>query len=331
MSASLPEYRVIVLTAGGLRCTVTGAVTGLSLEQGENELAQRLSLSLYNLRHQGKLLSELFRARDRVFVYASQGQEDREVFRGYLWDHHYRSETEKLLTWTCYDNLIYLQESEDSLYYASGQRTAGVFASICKRWGIPLEYRYDSITHGNLALRGTLSNLMLSDLLEPVRKQTGRRYVMRGREDALWVERAGSNETVCSIKSRANALRTESDTTMAGMVTRVIITGKTGKNGQAPVEATLSRGTEQYGTLQKVLASSDAESLAEARKEAEELLEEKSRPAFRASVEAVDIPYLRKGDQVELAAGNLLGRFLVLGISHDGLRKTMRLEVERFG
>lgn len=331
MSTSLPEYRVAVLTAGGLRCVVTGAVTGLNLEHGENELAQRLSLSLYNLRHQGKLLSELFRARDRVFIYARTAQGDKEVFRGYLWDHHYRSETEKLLTWTCYDNLIYLQESEDSLYYASGQRTAGVFSSICNRWGIPLEYHYDSITHKSLALRGTLANLLLSDLLEPVRRQTGKRYVLRGREDTLWVERAGANETVYSIKSQENAIRTESSTTMGGMVTRVIITGRSDKNGQAPIEATLSRNTERYGTLQKVLASSDADSLAEAKKEAEELLDEKSRPTFRASVEAVDIPFLCKGDQVYIAAGNMRGKFLVLGISHDGLRKTMRLEVERFG
>lgn len=330
-SPDCPQYKAAIVTAEGERCLVTQAVTGLSYGSSENEIAQRATLTLYNLSYKDRLLAGLFQPRDRVFLYANTGTGDREVFRGYLWDKQYESAREKILTWTCYDNLIYLQESEDSLWFSAGQSTAGVAGAICKKWGVSLRYEYASITHGKLALRGSLSDMLLSDLLEPVRRQTGQCYVLRSWQDVLCVERAGENQEVYSIKSKANALRTRSSASMSGMVTQVIVTGKTSGEGAAPIEAIFSSSTARYGTLQKVLSGSEGESLAEAKKEAEELLKEKSSPILRASVEAVDIPYLRKGDRVDLSAGDLLGKYLVLAVTHDGMRKTMELEVERLG
>jgi len=327
----LPEYKAAIVTAAGERCIVTQAVTELSFGSSENEIAQKATLSLYNLQHKGRLLTELFQPRDRVFLYANTGQGDKEVFRGYLWDKQYQSAQEKTLTWVCYDNLIYLQESEDSLWFSSGQSTAGIVEVICQKWGVPLQYDYASITHGKLPLRGKLADLLLSDLLEPVHEQTGQKYVLRSVKDVLHVEYAGTNETVYTIKSWGNAIHTKSSTTMSGMVTQAVITGKADNQGQAPVEATLSRNTGRYGTLQKIYTSSDADSLADAKKEAETLLAEKSSPAFRATVKAVDIPYLRKGDRVDLAAGDLGGKFLALAVDHNAVDKTMDVEVERLG
>lgn len=328
-SLECPQYKAAIVTAAGERCLVTQAVTGLTFGSSENEIAQKATLTLYNLTHEGRLLAGLFQPRDRVFLYANTGAGDREVFRGYLWDKQYESAREKTLTWTCYDSLIYLQESEDSLWFSAGQSTARVTGAICKKWGVPLRYEYASITHGKLALRGSLSDMLISDLLEPVRRQTGQRYVLRSWQDVLCVERVGENQEVYRIKSKANALRTRSSASMSGMVTQVTVTGKTGGQGAAQVEASFSRNTDRYGTLQKILSGTDGEALAEAKKEAEELLREKSSPSFRASVEAADIPYLRKGDRVDLSAGDLLGKFLVLAVTHNGMNKTMDLEVER--
>lgn len=328
-SPECPAYKAAIVTAAGERCLVTQAMTGLRFGSSESEIAQKATLSLYNLTYEGRLLAGVFQPRDRLFLYANTGAGDREVFRGYLWDKQYESQREKTLTWTCYDSLIYLQESEDSLWFSAGQSTAAVAGAICKKWGVPLQYDYASITHGKLALRGNLADMLLSDLLEPVRKQTGQRYVLRSWQDVLCVERAGVNQEVYSIKSKGSAIRTRSSASMSGMVTQVVITGGTSGEGPAPTEASFSRNTARYGTLQKLLSSSDGDSLAEAKKEAEALLKEKSSPSLRASVEAVDIPCLRKGDRVDLSAGDLLGKFLVLAVTHDGMNKTMDLEVER--
>lgn len=329
-SMEAPEYKAAIVTAAGTRYVITQAVTALSFGSSESEIAQKATISLYNLEYEGHLLAGLFHPRDRVFLYANTGQGDQEVFRGYLWDKQYRSALEKSLNWVCYDNLIYLQESEDSFWFSAGQSTSGVVKAICQKWGIPLRYNYASITHGKLPLRGNIADMLLSDLLEPVRKQTGRKYVLRSDKDVLYAEYAGRNETVYTVKSQGNAIHTQSSTTMSGMVTQAVITGKADSEGRSPVEATLSRNTERYGTLQKLFDSPDAGSLADVRKEAEALLAEKSSPAFKASVKAVDIPYLRKGDRVDLSAGDLKGIYLVLAVTHDATSKTMDLEVERF-
>lgn len=332
MNASLqaPRYQAVILTAGGQRCVVTGAVTGLSLGWSENEIAQKATLSVWNQKHQGVLFTSLFKPRDRVFLYADTGEGDKEVFRGYIWEKQYQSALEKEITYVCYDNLIYLQESEDSLYFPAGRSTESIFAAVCKKWGVPLQYRYQSITHSKLPLKGALADMLLSDLLEPVRKQTGQRYVLRSIQDTLCVDPAGSNGTVYKLAARANVLYTRTSVSMDGMATQAVITGKADSDGRAPVEATLSKNTAAYGTLQKVLASSDADSLADARKEAEELLKEKAQPSHSASIKAADIPWVRKGDRVDVAAGDLGGAYLVLGVTHDAMQKTMELDIERF-
>lgn len=325
-----PKYTVSIITKESVKYNVTPAVTDLSLRESDGEIAQKVSVTLANVLVNGEYLSALINVRDRIFVYANDGDRSEEVFRGFVWTRSYKSKTEKLLTLTCYDNLIYFQESEEYQYFSAGYSTKSICSSICKKWGVTLNYTYESITHPKLPLRGKLADIFMSDLLDEVKKKTGKKYVMRSIQDAVHINSVGSNTTVYKIYrgKDGNAIDTTSEITMQGMITKVIITGKEDKEDRAAVEATVNGKTDLYGTLQKVLSVSSGTDLAEVKTEANELLKENGSPKQSFTITAVNIPWIRKGDRVQVEAGDLNAYFIVKGITHYG-DKTMNIEAER--
>lgn len=326
-----PKYTVAVLTRNSVQYDVTPAVISLTLQDPDGEIAQRANITLANVEANGSKLSGIFDVRDRVFIYADDGSKKEEVFRGFVWKKPYKSKLEKELTLTCYDNLIYFQESEEYQFFSAGYSTKSICSSLCSKWGVNLNYRFDSITHPKLPLRGNLADIFLTDLLDEVKKKNGSKYVMKSEKDTVIIDHVGRNTTVYKLYrgKDGNAIETESEKTMQGMVTKVVILGKEDDNERAAVEDTVSGYTGTYGTLQKILSVSSGTTLADARKEATELIKEKGTPKETFGITSVNIPWIRKGDKVEVTAGDLSGYFIVKGITHYGNDKTMTLEAER--
>ena len=183
-SKSSPIYSIHFLNSDKLDVFVDAVTTDLKLTENKNELAQKVTISLVNCMNGEYLLSELINVCDRVFIYANDGEECREVFRGYIWRKNYQNKQKKIISLTCYDNLIYLQNSEDSYYYPAGWKTVDIFNDICSKWGIEIVYNYESIEHKKLPLSGKIST-MFTDLLDRVKKKTGIKYVIRSAEDYL--------------------------------------------------------------------------------------------------------------------------------------------------
>lgn len=332
MATYNPKYTVaIIATKTSTKYNVTGAVLRLILQEKDGEIAQRVTLSLANVKVDGQYLSDIIDTKDRVFVYANDGERNEEVFRGFIWDLGDRKKQGKELSYTCYDNLIYFQESEEYQYFSAGYSTKSICSTICSKWGVNLSYTYSSITHPKLPLRGTLSDIFMSDLLDEVKKKTGKKYVMRSIQDDVHIDGVGQNTQIYKLYSGkdGNVTETNREKTMQGMVTKVIILGKEDDDERASIEATVKGDTDTYGTLQKILNSSSGTSLAEAKEEANELIKEKGKPKETFYVEAVDIPWIRKGDKVEIAAGGLSGYFIVISTEHSVNDKSMSLEVEK--
>lgn len=331
METYKPIYKVAIITKDSIRYTVTDAVIDLSLRENDGEIAQRVTLKLANIQVNGQYLSGIFNVRDRVFVYADDGERNEEVFRGFVWERDYSSKKEKELTLTCYDNLIYFQESEEYQYFSAGYSTKSICSSLCSKWGVSMRYNYRSITHPKLPLRGNLADIFLTDLLEEVKKQTGIKPVMKSTQDVVCIDPEGANELIYKFTrgKDGNTIETASNLTMQGMVTKVVIIGKEDDNERAPVEDTVNGNTATYGTLQKVLNLSSGTTLAEVKSEAAELIKEKGTPKQTFSVIAVNVPWIRKGDKVHVNAGDMNGYFIVKSITHDAQNMTMSMEVER--
>lgn len=312
---------------------ITAAMLDLGFSDQKDQIAKSASLTLTNVKVGERWLSNIIRARQRVFIYADDGETKDEVFRGFVWTRYYKSALEsKEIIVKCYDNLIYFQESEDSQYFSAGKTTKDVLSSICNSWGVSLNYNYSSITHDKLVLRGALADIITADILDKVKDRTGSKYVVLSIKDVVTINTVGQNATMYQILAKNNALYTRSEQTMDGMITKVVILGKAGTDERKPVQATVTGNTSQYGTLQKLYDRSENMSLADAKKEANTIISENGNPTWKYEVQAHDIPWIRKGDMVYVNAGSIQDQnLIVVGIdrSIDNKSKTMTLTLEK--
>lgn len=333
-----PIYSVHFLNSSEQDIFVDTVILELKLSETKSEIAQKVSMQLVNCTNEnGYLLSELINVRDRVFIYANDGEICQEVFRGYIWDKRYQNKQKKIITLSCYDNLIYLQNSEASYYYPSGWKTSDIFADICQKWSIELVYNYESIWHKKLPISGYVSKIF-TDLLDKVKKNTGIKYVIRSAEDILYVDKYGANanERVYEIKRGENAISTASRSTMEDVVTKILFTGKADDNGEVPITDALEGDTARWGTLQKLIRDDsedededDEDTLYEnAHDEGQYILDENGEPKETYEVSAIDIPWIRKGELVKINAGDMAFRYVVTSITHNAVTKKMDVDFE---
>lgn len=325
-----PEYSVYIVS-GSTKYNVTQAVMSQDISEPAWQIAQRVNLQIANVKVGDTWLSNIIKARDRVFIHANDGTKEDEVFRGYLWSRlRTDSLSEKELNYVCYDNLIYFQESEESLYFSSGKSTKDIVSSICSKWGIKLQYAYESITHTKMPLRGALSDIFMSDILDLVKKRTKKKYVIRSEKDTMVVQTVGSNSTIYHFIAGKNISRTVSGWTMDGVITQVVITGKADGNDREPIEATVSGKTNEYGTLQKIQRRSENTSLADAKIEAKYTVDEYGEPKWEYEITAPDVPWIHKGDKVYVSAGENVGYRIVTEINRiiDNKSREMKLTLE---
>lgn len=326
-----PLYTVY-LVDGSTKYNLTAAVISINLSDQENQMAQSASIKIVNIMANKQKLSDLIKARQRVFIYANDGDKNEEVFRGWVWTILGIQDTGgNDLEIKAYDNLIYLQESDDSQYFAKGKKTSTVMQSICKSWGISLNYTYKSITHDKLVLRGTLSNIITSDILDVVKDRTGKKYVVISKKDIMYVSAVGSNATIYNIAAKSNVIRVRSEQSMDGMITKVKVLGSANKKTKKlPVKATVTGNTSKYGTLQKLIDKTDDISLSDAKKQAQYMIDDKGSPSNSYIVETSDIPWIRKGDLVYLKSDDISGYFITKSIDRDisNKSKMMTLTIE---
>lgn len=327
-----PVYSVYV-TINNVKYDLTPALIRLDLSEQENQLAQVATIDLFNTLVDGKYLTGLLTVRNRVTVFANDGERSDEVFRGFIWARPYTSGLEdRELTLKCYDHLIYLQESEEAQYFSAGKSSKDVVSSLCSKWGVQLDWSYSTITHSKMALRGALSDIIMSDVLDLVKDRTGTKYVIRSEKDVMKVMGVGQNATVYSFKSKENAIQTRSESTMDGMTTKVVILGKADDDGRQPIEATVDGDTSTYGTLQKIISRNENTALADAKKEAEGILKESGQPFWDWQVRAPDIPWIRKGDKVYVNAGDIYDSTLIVAsVSHisSSTKKEITMTLKR--
>ena len=322
-----PIYTVYAITSEKIY-NLTSILEDLTISQAEKEIAQKVSFRVYNLKHGDSWLNAIIRPRDMIYVYANTGDGPQEVFRGYVWEINYKSSDKKELTITAYDQLIYFQESEDSKFFPSGKTTESICSSLCSDWGVTLKYNYTSITHNKLPLRGKLSDIFLTDLLEEVKKSTGKESVMYSKGGTVYIDEIGQNSVIYQMRTKENVIDTSHNTTMSGMVTKVSIMGKKDDDEREPVEAVVEGDIEKYGTIQQLTSKDENTELSEAKKEAQETINEKGKPQETYSLNAIDNPYVRKGDRIKVAAGDLIMDAYVIGITHNigSNKKTMNID-----
>ena len=321
-------YRLLLLTENKQLYNITDYVTDLGWEELEKELAVRISFTGKNDQTSQGRLSELIKPGCYLaLVYDYDGGGSKEAVRGSVveWNPQEKLSGEPFKV-KAYDELYNLQESQDNIYFSEGASTKAVLTQIFSDWGIPVDkYEGADVTHGKLVYKAETLSTAILEILDEAKKKGGEETIIRAVQGKVQVISRGSNEKVYHFEE--NLISASYKMSTSGMITRVKVIGEEDDDGRSPLEATLNGQTE-FGIRQKIYTRGTDESLEDAQKAAQEILDEDGDVQKDITVVAPDIPDVRKGDLVHLAAGILQGYCYVLGVRHDCGAMEMTLTLE---
>lgn len=322
MSAADTDYTLIIITEDGTQYDISEFVTDLGWTENEKELAACISFTAGtendNLREKikiGCVVAVLTDGTERVRAIINKAKVK-------------TSNDKASIAVTAYDELYSLQTSEDQYYFPAGQSTKTVLTQILGGCGISISnYTGADVTHERLVFRsGSIADTVL-DILDDAEKKGGAASIIRATQGAFEVVPKGSNTTVY-LFDEDDTISAEQETSITDLVTRVKIVGQDDKTtGIPPVEATLN-GLTQFGVRQKIYQREKDKTAAEAQTAAQKILNEKGIISKTQSIQAPDMPELRKGDVVQVNIGELTGSFYVSGIEHDADGGTMTLNIK---
>lgn len=321
---SKTKYNVKAMLSTGEILNLTDLCQGLSWEYQKGSIAGRADITIINTKTDKGYISDKIQLCSLIFIYADNS----EVFRGVVWEWEYTSALKKELDITVYDKMIYATQSKANSYFSSGKSTKTIIQSICDEWKIPLNYTWESWTHGKLPINNKSVSEHITSVLDEAETKLKSKYVAFMEKDTLIIKTKGKNEDIF-VFDTSNVISTKDHLSLQNLVTKVIIVGKSEEDKRPPVISTINGKTE-YGILQEIVTKDTNKSLEDAKAEAEKILKEKGKPEETVQVSTVDVPIVKKGDKVFLNAGNLKGYFIVEGVTHNAFKKTMDMEMSRY-
>lgn len=322
------KYDLVVVLSNGTKVHPQITTSNVVTEENEGELAVRLEADFHNAKtSDGKRLHQQLPLGGQVFLYSDWGTGSKEIFRGTIFNWHYKEDPLSSVSIAAYDPLFYLK-SKDDRYYKANTTAKSIIVDIAKAWGIPL----GTVQGPNTALakqifRGDTLKDMITKVLEQAKKRGGGKWIVRSQQGKLDVVQPGQNSPVYHFGADSNVLLVDDQQDIENLVTRVKIIGAEDDEGRAPVRATKSGRTE-FGILQDLVYERQYDNLSAATKAADEILSEQGKPRKKRKVMAPDLPFLRKGDTVHITAGTLNGYYTISSITHKLADLTMSLEVE---
>ena len=324
---STVQYYVSAILADGSTVTLETVAENIAWEENRNELAVRLNLTLRDIPHQGKRLSQALALCTAIYLYADWGAGKKEVFRGTVWEWEHSQIADDQIVLTCYDQLYYLQKSSDNRYYPQGTGTSTIIQDIMNSWGVPLgRYAGPNINHEKILYKNKTIAAMLTETLEDAVEHGGSEAVIRASEGKAEIVSVGSNEEIYGFSADTNLIQSKDRYSMANLITRVVIVGKEDDEGRTKVETTVDGRTE-YGILQAI-QSIGSGTVDDAKKAADKTLKDKGQPTRTVTLQSPDFPLIRKGDRIHVKTDLLDGFFIVRGVSHNATAMTMQMEVE---
>ncbi len=321
------QYRLVIMDEAGKQYNIKDYVENLGWEQGEKELATRISFNTRNEKTTAGLMSDVAKLGGLVGIFVTDGSIDEEVARGYIVDWNPSSTlSQEKFTAKCYDSLYNLKESQDNIYYSAGIGTKDAIIQIFDNWEIPLgAYEGPNESHAKLAYKSENLADVILDILDDAYKKGGNKCVVQDRGGKVYVLPYANNKTVYHFAAE-NVKSSSHKRSTAGMVTRVKIIGQEDDEGRSSVEATMN-GQTKFGVRQKIVTRGKDDSLEDAQSSAQEILDDKGEIQEEITIQAPDIPFVRKGDLLHLTVGTLNGYYYVIGIRHDADSRTMTMDL----
>jgi hypothetical protein len=322
------QYTVSIYDKHGHLHNVTPLLQSTSFGETDSELACRMTVMFKNQKYNETYMTSLASPGTVLLIHADWGAGNHEVFRGDINIWHYRSSSKKDLDLNIFDDLYKLQESEEVHYYTAGTSSKTIILEMFERWGIPLAtYNGPDFPMPAFPIKAEKLGNVAARILELAEERGYGQFIIRMNKGKAEVVPRGSNTVVYHFSSANNTILTSDRVSIENLLTRVKVVGREDSKGWMPVEAVLDGKTE-FGIRQRIYQRPQDDSLATAQAAAKKILEMNGSPERSITIEAPDIPFLKKGDKIYITAGNLSGYFFIKNIQHDLITRIMQAEVE---
>ncbi len=312
------KYKVTAVDSSKNEYDITDFLESLSWSENKNELAVRISFSCRNQETRKGYLAQIIKPGCLVRVHARHsGNGYKEVARGTVvtWNPSNQSSSHDFRC-VCYDGLYNLQKSQDSFFFRSGTGTKTRINKILNKWKVPLgRYEGPDKKHGKKKYQNKYLSDIILDILDDAVKKGGQKSILRMEKSKVVVVPECSNQDVY-VFNASSINGASRDTSTENLVTRVKVIGKSKEKGKESVTAVID-GLTKYGVRQRIYTRGSDESLKDAKKAAQEILNEDGKITKEISVQAPDMPYIHKGDMVCVDTRAVNGYFVVSGIQHD--------------
>ena len=320
-------YEVYVTSSSGSQINITDAVEDVNTAEMENQIATRINFKMYNAIYQGRRLSQLIGLGCPVQV-VSRWSGGKETVAGIIFEcERNTAVTTETFSVTAYGRAYYLQRSQDDFWFEAGQGTAGIVSSACGRWGVPISYRGPSAVHPKILKKAVFISDFILEMIAAAKKLGAGEGIVREENGKLCVVKPGSNSTVYAF-TEENAISAKQKYSMTDMVTQVKVVSSENNETLPQVVATVT-GDTRYGTFQRIVTATDADKIADAKAEAQDLVNEKGKPAETCSATLPDTPPVHKGDKIYIKAGALDGYYIVTSVQHNCSRLQMTVTVQK--
>lgn len=215
---------------------------------------------------------------------------DKELFRGIIMTQ--TQSNRKRLTFTAYDNGIYLANNKDTFTYEN-KTASEVFKDCCTRFGLPMgevsecTYRIPELTKPKTTAFDAITDALSLDfdatgIRHYVASDKGKISLLTRRENIMqWVIEVGQNLTTYSYTRSIEDIKTR-----VKMVS---------KEGTTLAEKSNSALEAKIGVFQEIKQPDESLTTAQINDLISSILDEKSTPERTLSVEAVGIPEVISG------------------------------------
>lgn len=319
MNISDIKYRVVAVADDGTQFDLTDVTHGLTFSEQAKELSSKIACKF--------VLNDDTRYVQigvPIIIYAGT-DEFVEVMRGAV---HKMSLTESngefYLDIETGDEAYNLRHDQEDYFFTDGHTSTAILEKILE--GSPHEIRISDGTHAKKIYRQKYRSDMIADILRDLKEKTGNDYFIRAKEGVIEILPRGTNETIYHFDIDDNIIKAKQSLDASKAVSKVKILGAEKTEGHPSVEGVVE-GDSTFGARQVIYRRKNKETLAEAEAAAKKLLKENG-VQFKTTLEAPDIPTLRKGDKIRIRSSVGEGFYFVKSIRHDATRQTMSMELD---
>lgn len=352
INATRLKYDALAILPDGSTAGLTDAVSGFAWEENGGELAQRGSLTVKDEASARGYLREILGLGAKVVFLADQGAGFEAVLFGTALTVDFDDSGMATLPITVYDDLFFTK-GDSQRYIEAGTLASTALQAIFSEFEIPANVTGPNVALPVLTLDGSIKDQIAQILAHayyaPAEEGGGQAYMVQARYTPngtiVDVIEPGLNVPVYHFHGFNTAsIRDSHDAT--GIVTEVHVVGEQGEQmmpddpveGQdievRPVIDEIIRHPDPAWArfrLRRLVKGSALDTPERIREAATDILAEHGAPKRTRIVRTVDVPKLRRGHLAKFSVGTLDGYYVVTGVQHDPMTKTMTMAIDSSG